>query len=171
MPFQKISVQKWTIRACDIWDNQWLLLTCGDYSKNEFNAMTVGWGSFGIMWQRPFAQVVVRPTRFTFEFMEKYDNFTLCAFPAKYHKTLQFLGSKSGRDRNKIAESGLTPRASENVETPGYEEAELIVECKKIYWDDFKPERFLDTGIERLYPKKDYHRVYFGEIVTILKAE
>ncbi len=171
MPFQKIPAEEWMIKACDIWDNQWLLLTSGDYAKNSFNSMTVGWGSFGIMWQRPFAQVVVRPTRFTYEFMEKYDTFTLCAFSELFRKSLQFLGSTSGRDRDKIAESGLTPRASEHVVTPGYEEAEVIVECKKIYWDDFKPERFLDPGIEKLYPKKDYHRVYFGEIVTILKAE
>jgi flavin reductase (DIM6/NTAB) family NADH-FMN oxidoreductase RutF len=92
--------------------------------------MTVAWGSMGVMWGKPFAQVVVRPVRYTFEFMEQYDSFTLCAFPAEYRQTLLMLGTKSGRDGDKIAESGLTPVVSANVAAPGFAEAELIVELR-----------------------------------------
>ncbi len=120
------------------------------------------------MWNKPFAQVVVRPTRYTRQFMDQYDTFTLCAFPERYRKALKLLGSKSGRDGDKIAESGLTPIAASKVAAPAFAEAELIIECRKIYWDDFKPEHFLDHKIHANYPIKDYHRVYFGEIVAIL---
>ena len=74
--------------------------------------MTISWGSLGVMWGRPFVQVVVRPQRYTFEFMERYQTFTLCAFPRQYHQALSLLGTKSGRDGDKIAEAGLTPTSA-----------------------------------------------------------
>lgn len=162
-----ISVEKFLVTAHDLWANQWLLLTSGDFKKGHFNTMTVGWGSFGTMWAKPFAQVVVRPGRYSYEFMEQYDSFTLCAFPKEYKKALALLGSKSGRDGDKIAEAGLTPVAASQVAAPAFEEAELVVECRKMYWDDFKPENFLDPTIDKNYPIKDYHRIYFGEIMTV----
>ncbi len=150
----------------ELWDKQWLLLTAGDFAK-DYNAMTVAWGSFGVMWGRPFAQVVVRPTRYTFEFMEKYDSFTLCGFAPEYKKTLRLLGTMSGRDGDKIARAGITPVASQKIAAPGFAEADLTIECRKIYWQDFDPQHFLDAGIEKNYPGKDYHRVYFGEILAM----
>ncbi|MBN1349912.1 flavin reductase [candidate division KSB1 bacterium] len=162
-----IAIDKFHLKPADIWANQWLLLTAGDFRLGQFNTMTVGWGSFGVMWGKPFAQVVVRPTRYTYRFMERYETFTLTAFPAELQKALELLGSKSGRYSDKIAESGLTPIASHVVAAPGFSEAELIIECKKIYWDDFKPAQFLVPEIERNYPQKDYHRIYFGEIVAL----
>ena len=119
------------------------------------------------MWNKPFCQVVVRPTRFTYQFMEAYDTFTLCAFPAQFKKALKLLGTKSGREGDKIKESGLTVIASRKVPAPAFEEAELIMECKKIYWQDFDPGHFLDHSIQSAYPHKDYHRIYFGEIFHI----
>jgi len=153
-----------------LWDNQWLVLTSGDYAAGHFNAMTVAWGSLGMMWNKPFAQVVVRPTRFTYEFMEQYDTFTLCAFPESYRKALQILGTRSGRDGDKIAASGLTPISSSLAAAPAFAEAALVLECRKIYWQDLEPSHFLDAKIERNYPKHDYHRIYFGEILAILQA-
>jgi flavin reductase (DIM6/NTAB) family NADH-FMN oxidoreductase RutF len=167
MSFRKSSINDWMIKPHDLWNNQWLLLTSGDYAGGHFNTMTVAWGSFGTMWKKPFAQIVVRPSRYTWEFTEKYDTFTLCAFPERYRPALQLLGSKSGRDSDKIAQSGLTPIASDKVAAPGFDEAELIVECRKIYYDDFKPQNFISDDIEKQYPLKDYHRLYFGEIETI----
>ena len=162
-----IRPENFVLNACAAWGEQWFVLTFGDVATGKFNAMTVAWGSFGTMWRKPFAQVVVRPTRYTYEFSEHYDTFTLSAFPAAYRDALLLLGSKSGRDGDKIAEAGLTPVASSQVAAPGFEEAELIVECRKIYWDDFKPPHFLDPSIEGNYSNNDYHRVYFGEILAI----
>ncbi len=163
--------EKLTARVHHLWEEQWLLLSAGDFCKGSFNTMTVAWGSLGVMWNRPFAQVVVRPTRYTREFMERYDTFTLTAFPEQHRPALSLLGSRSGRDGNKIAASGLTPIASTKVAAPGFAEAELIIECRKIYSQDLDPARFFDPSIETNYPKKDYHRVYFGEIVAILGTE
>ena len=162
-----IPFDKFLLKTHALWNDQWMLLTAGDFREGHFNAMTVGWGSFGTMWSKPFVQIVVRPTRYTFEFMEKYETFTLCAFPEQYRPAVELLGSKSGRDGDKIAEAGITPIAASQVAAPGFAEAELIVECRKMYWDDFEPEQFLDPSIGNNYPLKDYHRVYFGQIVAI----
>ena len=167
MKRHEIDPGQFVVSAHDLWNKQWLLLTSGDFSTGHYNTMTVGWGSFGTMWNRPFAQVVVRPTRYTFEFMNQYDSFTLCAFDNAYKKALNMLGSKSGRHGDKISESGVTPIASRMIKAPGFEQATLIVECRKIYWQDFDPTHFLDDAIEGFYPDRDYHRVYFGEIVYL----
>ena len=151
----------------DLWANKWFLLTSGNFEKKHFNTMTVAWGYFGIMWNKPVAVVVVRPTRFTYEFIEQYETFTLSAFDKKYKKDLSLLGTKSGRDGDKIAETKLSVVSSEVVAAPAFKEAELIIECSKIYWDDFKPDHFLDGSIHKSYPLKDYHRMYFGEILKI----
>ena len=162
-----IPCEQLSVRFHHLWADQWMLLTSGDFAGGRFNTMAVGWGSLGAMWGRPFAQVVVRPTRYTREFLEAYDTFTLCAFPPKCRDAVQLLGTKSGRDGNKIAESGLTPTASSAVAAPCFAQAELVIECRKIYWQDLDPAHFLDPGIERNYPKKDYHRVYFGEVLAV----
>jgi flavin reductase (DIM6/NTAB) family NADH-FMN oxidoreductase RutF len=163
----KIAIDQFTARIHYIWSEKWFLLTSGNFQEANYNTMTVAWGSFGIMWNKPFVQVVVRPTRYTYNFLQDYESFTLCAFPERYRDALKLLGSKSGRDGDKIAETGLTPTSSKVVDAPCFEEAELIIECKKLYWDDIDPLNFLDKTIQNNYPKKDYHRIYFGEIYNI----
>lgn len=151
----------------EIWDKTWLLLTSGDFAKGDFNSMTIAWGGFGIMWNKPMAMVVVRPTRYTFKFINSYDTFSLCVFPEKYRSALNLLGSKSGRDGDKIMASGLTPVSSSSIAAPVFKEAELALECRKMYWDDLNPEHFLMPEIDNNYAKKDYHRMIMGEVVKI----
>ncbi len=160
---EEIDLGKLQVKAAGLWLKQLLLLTAG--IREDFNTMTVGWGSLGGMWGKPFVQVVVRPTRHTRRYMEKYDTFTLCAFPRQYRPALTILGTKSGRDSDKVADSGLTVIPSKMVEAPAFKEAELILECRKTYWQDMEPEHFLADSIEENYSRKDYHRIYFGEIV------
>lgn len=145
--------------------SRWMLLAAGDYHTVKYNAMTVSWGSFGNLWNLPFVQIFVRPTRYTMSFLESGADFTLSLFPADLRPALSLLGSRSGRDGDKIAASGLTPRASVHVAAPSFAEAELVLECKKMYSQDLDPSRFLDPLIESHYPEKDYHRVYFGQIL------
>jgi flavin reductase (DIM6/NTAB) family NADH-FMN oxidoreductase RutF len=146
---------------------RWLLLTAGEFAPGKFNSMTISWGSVGQIWNKTFFQVVVRPSRYTRGFLESGDYFTLCVLPESRKPALSLLGSKSGRDGDKIKASGLTPIPSSIAPTPGYAEAELIVECKKMYWQDIDPEHFLDPGIMANYPKEDFHRAYFGEVLAI----
>ncbi|MBN1811112.1 MAG: flavin reductase [Anaerolineae bacterium] len=171
MTRKPISFQNLRANVHLIWSKQGLLLTSGDFAAGRFNTMTVGWGSLGVMWGKPFAQVVVRPIRYTYQFMERCDTFTLCALPEAHRQALQLLGTKSGRDGDKIAEAGLTPIASTQVAAPGFAEADLIVECRKMYWQDMDPAHFLDPETIKLYPGKHYHRIYFGEVVALHGTE
>ena len=164
---QNIDIHHFGHRVYDLWDNDWLLLTVGDYQKKHYNTMTVAWGGFGNMWDLPIAMVVVRPSRYTYEFINTYSTFTLCGFPEDYKDALKVLGSTSGRDGDKIAASGLNICPSMHVQAPVFAEAHMIVECKKLYWDDFKPDHFLSPVIEKMYPSQDYHRMFFGEIIAV----
>jgi flavin reductase (DIM6/NTAB) family NADH-FMN oxidoreductase RutF len=161
---KKIDPINLSVDNVGLWDKQWLLLTSG--TLEDCNMMTVSWGSIGCMWNRPFAQIVVRPQRYTFQFLEKNDSFTLCAFEEKYRQALQLLGSKSGRYGDKLSMTDLTYKKSTKVSAPAYNEASLILECRKIYFQDLNPEGFLDKSIKDNYPINDYHRVYFGEILA-----
>jgi flavin reductase (DIM6/NTAB) family NADH-FMN oxidoreductase RutF len=148
-----------------------MLLTAGDFAQKRFNTMTVAWGSFGTMWQKPIAQIVVRPGRYTHEFTEEFGSFTLSVLPEEHRKAVMLLGTKSGRDGDKIAEAGLTPTAASTVVAPAFDEAELILECRKIYRQEMDPEGFLEAEIDTNYPAKDYHTIYFGEIVAVQGVE
>ena len=162
-----LNIKELTLKPFNVWENEWFLLTAGSFKTNDFNTMTVAWGSIGSMWSKPFAQVVVRPSRHTLEFMDKYDTFTLCRFPKDKRKALAYLGSTSGRDvPDKHLIAGLTPIAVPEVEAPGFAEADLILACKKMYWQDMDEKNFLDESIMPKYPgETDFHRIYFGEIV------
>jgi flavin reductase (DIM6/NTAB) family NADH-FMN oxidoreductase RutF len=166
MDRRPIPVDNLRARCHHLWSEHWLLLASGDFPAGRFNAMTVGWGSLGTMWGKPFAQIVVRPTRYTFEFMEQYETFTLTAFPQSYRGALELLGTRSGRDGDKITESGLTPIAATAVAAPAFAEAELVIECRKLYWQDMDAAHFLAADIDGNYPLRDYHRIYFGEILA-----
>jgi len=166
---KQIDVNQLSIRAIDLWMNQWLVLTSG--TLEDCNMMTVAWGSIGCMWSKPFVQIVVRPQRHTYKFLEKSDTFTLCAFPEKYRQALQTLGTLSGRDGDKLKKTPLTLKKSVKVPAPSYNEASLILECSKIYFQDIDPNGFIDTGIQDNYTQNDYHRVYFGEILAAFVNE
>jgi flavin reductase (DIM6/NTAB) family NADH-FMN oxidoreductase RutF len=142
-------------------DHDWMLITAGNFRK--WNTMTASWGGFGILWSKPVAFTFVRPTRHTFLFTESSALFTLSFFDRRRHKALLLCGTKSGRDTNKAKATGLEPYAP----GPGlvsFRQARLILACRKLYCSDLDPRRFLDPGIGRNYPKKDYHRMYIGEI-------
>jgi flavin reductase (DIM6/NTAB) family NADH-FMN oxidoreductase RutF len=167
MQRKKIDITKLTIQPYNLFHNQWVLLTAGDFQSGEFNAMTIGWGALGTMWSKPFVFVAVRHSRYTYVFMGKYNTFTLTAFPEEYQDSLRLLGSRTGRDGDKIKVSGLTPEASIQVAAPSFKEAELVIECRKIYADDLNPAHFLDEAIHKHYPNRDYHCIYYGEILTV----
>ena len=162
---REVAVTELSVDVVNLWMNQWLLLTAG--TIDDCNMMTVAWGSIGCMWSRPFVQIVVRPQRYTRKYIEQSDSFTLCAFPEKYRKDLQTLGTLSGRNGNKLAKTGLTLKASKRVAAPSYNEATIIFECRKIYYQDMDPRGFFDKTIQDNYAAKDYHRIYFGEILSV----
>ena len=160
----EVDVAKLSIEVVGLWMKQWLVLTAG--TLDDCNMMTVAWGSLGYMWGKPFVQVVVRPQRYTRGYMDQSESFTLCTFSDKYRKDMQTLGIFSGRDGDKLSKTGLSLKASSKVSAPSYNEATLILECRKIYYQDMDPKGFVDSTIQDNYPTNDYHRVYFGEILA-----
>ncbi len=163
-----IPPEEFAANLFDLFHRKWFLLTSGSFETRKFNTMTVSWGFLGEMWMRPTAIAVVRPQRYTLEFMDRYESFTLCAFGEAHRETLKLCGAKSGRDFDKTKIPGLTPIASNTVLSPGFEEAELILECRKRYRSEFRKENFIDKMIpEEFYPGKDFHRIFVGEITRI----
>jgi flavin reductase (DIM6/NTAB) family NADH-FMN oxidoreductase RutF len=148
--------------------SDWMLVTAG--TKDSFNTMTAAWGGIGYLWNKPVVFCFIRPTRHTYHFMEKSEYFTLSFFDEDYRELLNICGNTSGRDTNKIAETGLIPVETENKNIY-FEQARLVMECRKLYHDDLKPEFFLDERIHKSYPAKDYHRLYIAEIVNCLVSE
>jgi flavin reductase (DIM6/NTAB) family NADH-FMN oxidoreductase RutF len=135
---------------------------------DKYNMMTASVGFAGVPWRKPVAVAFIRPQRHTFGFMENQAYYSLSFFGEEHRDILNLCGSVSGRDLNKMDVDDLTP-----METPlgniTFEEAHLVLECRKLYYDDIKPELFQAFEIEKIYPKKDYHRFYIGEIVNVWK--
>lgn len=146
----------------------WMLITAGTLEK--FNMMTASWGAMGHLWDRNICLCFVRPSRYTFKFMEKHRSFTLSFLPPEYRSALEFCGSYSGRDVNKVKKTGLTPVAG-FLDDVYFVEARLVFECRKIAFADLDPKHFLDPAIHEFYEGPDHHRMYVGEIVRILAKE
>ncbi len=144
--------------------SDWMLITAG--APDSFNTMTASWGGFGHIWERNIAWCVIRPQRYTYEFMEKAENFTLSFLEETYRDALNLCGSKSGREIDKAAATGLKPVQGITPGTTTFEQARLVIECRKIYYQDIDPTHFLEPSIDEFYPIKDYHRMYVGEILV-----
>lgn len=145
--------------------NDWALLTAG--KSDDFNTMTVSWGGIGELWNKDVCFVFVRPQRYTYEFMEKNDYFSLSFFGGDYKKELGICGSKSGRDIDKIEETGFSP--IDLGEAVGFEQAKVNVVLKKLAYQDMKPDGFVDESIMKNYANNDFHRAYVGEIVKVVQ--
>ncbi len=156
------------LRPFTILDANWALLVAG---SSRPNPMTVSWGGLGTLWNRPVATVYVRPTRFTFSLLEAEPFFTLNFLPERWRAALDLCGSTSGRDTDKWRETGLEPVPGGRGQVPRVAEAELALECRVLATLDLDPARFLDPSLEGLYPRKDYHRVFLGEVTTAWAAD
>lgn len=144
--------------------SDWMLVTAG--TMESYNTMTASWGGLGVLWGDNVSFCFIRPQRHTYNFMEKYENFTLSFFNEKYREALDFCGSHSGRDVDKAEATGLVPIEEDG--TIYFNEARLVIVCKKVYYQDIEPTNFLVPNIEKNYLKKDYHRMYIGKVIKCL---
>ena len=145
-------------------NDKWALLTAG--TEKSFNTMTVSWGGLGTIWSKPVATVYVRISRYTHEFMDSSDYFTVSFYSKEYKKILGVLGSKSGRDMDKMHESGLTPvKAGDSVT---FKEAEKTLVCKKLFKQRVELENIPEEIVKQNYPNGDPHDMYIGEVVAII---
>ena len=143
----------------------WTLITGGTLEK--WNTMTASWGGLGVIWKRPVTFIFVRPTRYTYHFLEQRVWHTLSFFDEEHRSKLTHCGNVSGRDHDKAAETGLVPEAIAH-EAVTFAQARLVILSRTIYFQDLDAEGFVDPSISANYPKKDYHRLYVGEIEKVL---
>ena len=162
--FKKIETRAIQENVFSLIGRDWMLITAG--KRDHYNMMTASWGTAGVLWKKPVIMIFIRPQRYTYECVEKQAHFTVSFFNEKHRDLLNLCGTTSGRDLNKMNIDDFTP-----IETPSgsvaFEEAKLILECRKIYYDDIEPDFFQVFDIEKIYPKEDYHRFYIGEILQV----
>lgn len=163
MSWNDITPESLQESAFKLIGSDWMLITAG--APSSFNTMTASWGGFGVIWNKPVVWCVIRPQRHTYQFMEQSDLFTLSFLPDGFQEALWICGTKSGRDCDKIGEAGLNPVAGNTPGTTVFQEARLIMECRKLYSQDIDPDRFCDQNLDSNYPDKDYHRMFIGEII------
>lgn len=165
---KKINIKELDKNAVSLFDDKWCLITAG--TKESYNTMTASWGAMGELWNKDVCFAFIRPQRYTYEFTEREELFTLSFFGEEYRKALSFCGTKSGRDYDKAKETGLTPVEIDGSMT--FAESEIVIVLKKVAIQDINPEGFLDGAIdEKCYPAKDYHRMYIGEVVACYVKE
>lgn len=146
-------------------NKEWMLITAGNAEK--CNTMTASWGGLGELWNKYVSFIFIRPQRYTLEFLEKEDYYSLCFFDENSRGALNYCGCHSGRDGDKIKACGLTAVTTDKA--PYFAEAKLVFLCRKMHGQKIDPAGFIDPAVDKdCYPKKDYHKMFVGEIVKVL---
>lgn len=144
---------------------RWMLVTAG--KESDLNTMTASWGCLGHLWNKNIAVCFIRKERHTFKFLEENDCYTLSFFSEEYRNVLNYCGTHSGKNVDKVKATNLTPFFSE--EAPFFEEANLVFICKKIYTDFIKKENIMDPYVvNSFYNSGGQHKIYVGEIIKTL---
>ena len=165
---KEIDRSQLTLDPFSLIGGDWFLLTAGTEARG-YNTMTCSWGHMGPVWASDTTIAYVRPQRYTKEFVDREDLYTLCFFDGR-KKELGYLGSRSGRDEDKVAKVGFTPVFGDGYTY--FAEAKLVIVCRKLYQAPLKEEYFLDKEtLEKNYPDRDFHDLYVGRIEKILVSE
>ncbi|HAU5239035.1 TPA: flavin reductase [Clostridioides difficile] len=168
MGFREVKIEELQFNPFTKIGKEWLLITAGDSEK--FNTMTASWGGVGVYWGKNVVTTYIRPQRYTKEFVDSNDTFTVAFFDETYREALNICGTICGRDINKIEKAGLTPYFVDD--TVAFEEANMIIVCKKLYHGNMPPENFdAKENDKKWYPEKDYHTMYISEIIKVLVKE
>lgn len=163
--FQPFSPELAEFKPFTKFDKEWAALTVS--AKDTINSMTVSWGGFGTIWNKPTATVYVRESRYTKELLDHSSRFSISFFDEKYRHMLQYLGAASGRDEDKIKNSGL--HVINHLGTPYFDEANFSIICRKMAAIPVPEYTFMDPTIKStFYEDDDYHTIYLGEIMTML---
>jgi len=163
--FQKVDPKNLTFNPFSAIGDQWMLITAG--TPEHCNTMTASWGGVGVLWGVPMATAYIRPQRYTKQFVDENEYFTLSFFDQYYRPQLSLCGTKSGRDVDKVKECGFTVAAAQG-NAPYFEQAELVLVCRKRMVMPMDPAAMPEDVKEKWY-KGDFHDIYWGEIVEALK--
>ena len=162
--FLKIDPKSLDLNAFSAIGEKWMLITAG--TKEKCNTMTASWGALGVLWGVPMATIYIRPQRYTKQFVDENEYFTLSFFPEQYRQQLSLCGTKSGREVDKVKECGFTVAEGEGG-APYFEQAELVLVCRKRMAVPMDPAAMPEDVKEKWY-ERDYHTMYWGEIVEAL---
>ena len=141
---------------------EWMLITVRDETNQRVNAMTASWGCLGVLWGKNICVCFVRPQRHTYTLLEEHERCSIAFLSEEYREALRLCGSKSGKDTDKLLETGLHTELFDGTDV--ITEADTVLVCRKLYVDDLKKECFLDPALLVNYKAEDYHRVYVCEI-------
>ena len=167
--FKEIKPSELQGNPFDLIGAQWMLITAAK-EDGTCNTMTASWGGLGVMWGKDVAFIVVRPQRYTKEFIDNSSTLSLSVLPSGRMKDYAYLGRVSGRDENKIETCGLSVMYDDN--TPYFADSRLVMICEKLFAQPYTSDAFIDpTLLERWYPEQDLHTLYICEIKKILLNE
>lgn len=159
---KEIKIEEYSFNPFERIGKDWCLITAGD--ESGFNTMTASWGGVGVIWNKPAATCYIRPQRYTKEFVDRSECFTLSFFPDGYRDALMLCGRVSGREHDKPKEAGLTPLFTDGTVT--FCEANLVLVVRKLFAQDMTEDSFVDKEVlSKNYPANDLHTIYIGEIV------
>ncbi|MCM1053864.1 MAG: flavin reductase family protein [Ruminococcus sp.] len=159
-----MNLEKFNLAPLYVLDKEWALLTVGN--KEKFNAMTISWGGLGTLWHKPVVTIYLRPNRYTYELMKNHECFTISFYDEDYKKDLTTLGTKSGRDTDKIALTKLTPEFLKQGTT--FKQAKLTIICKKLYYQDLDINNIPTDEINKFYKTEPIHKMFIGEVIDII---
>lgn len=164
--YMKVKPEKIEGNLINLIASDWMLVTAG--VKSKFNTMTANWGGVGHLWNKPVVFVFIRPERYTYQFMESSDGFTLSFFDETYREALNVCGEKSGRNCDKVSEAGLTPHFTK-LGYPVFKEARTVFECIKLYASMLTNDSFLDKKLLQAHytMKGGLHKLYIAKIVRV----
>ena len=169
---KNIEINELNINVYETFAKKWALISAGN--EESYNTMTISWGHLGSIWGHggglPTSVVYVRPQRYTKKFVDSNDYYSICVFDEEYRQDLAYLGSHSGKDEDKVAKTKLHPVFDKKAVY--FKEASLVLICRKLYAQDIKEENFVDKDVmNEVYPSKDFHTLYIGEIEEILAKD
>ncbi|MFB0919355.1 MAG: flavin reductase [Oscillospiraceae bacterium] len=163
--FREIRPEQFEYSPFKLIGKDWMLITAE--KDGRLNSMTASWGGLGVMWEHNVAFIAIRPQRYTKEFVDGSEGFSLTFFAPEFKKELAYIGSTSGRDEDKIKKTGLTVLHTDGV--PYFEQANIAIICKKLYAQEYKAECFMSQELNnKMYPDADQHTLYIAEVTKIL---
>jgi flavin reductase (DIM6/NTAB) family NADH-FMN oxidoreductase RutF len=142
-----------------------ILMATGNYKEKE-NLITIGWVQFGFIWSSPVISVMVRPSRYSFDLLQKYNTFTINVLSESYKKQIDFCGTNSGSYCDKFKETGLTKNRTPSFNVSHIKESEIILECEVVHTNDVLPETLSDLYLAKYYSSGDYHKIFTGAIIN-----
>jgi len=138
-------------------------------SGKQGNPMTIGWGTVGVIWSRPIFVVLVRPSRYTFGFIEECGEFSVNVPTDGLKREVALCGSKSGRDVDKIEQCKFTLETGISISVPHIKECPIHYECRVVHKNNVINADLAQEIVQQSYPSGDFHRVYYGQIQGVYR--